>query len=101
LFAIKGVGDRAFYRWLERDWRHLFPRLPERTRLFRLFKVHQAWTKRFLADPTLLGVADTYGIELLHPMREGRSERQIGKKGKSNGCVSNELKVRFLSGKVC
>ena len=84
LFAIKGVGDRPFYRWLERDWRHLFPGLPERTRLFRLFKVHQGWTNRFLADPTLLGVADTYGIELLHPMREGRSDQQIGKKGKSN-----------------
>ena len=37
-----------------------------------------------LADPTILGVADTYGIELLHPVREGRSEQQIGKKGKSN-----------------
>ena len=41
LFALKGVGNRAFYRWLKRDWRNLFPRLPERTRLFRLFKSHQ------------------------------------------------------------
>jgi hypothetical protein len=84
LFALKGVGNRAFYRWLKRDCLALFPRLPERTRLFRLFKAHQAWTDRFLAEPTLLGVADTYGIELLHPMREGRSSKQIGKKGKSN-----------------
>jgi hypothetical protein len=84
LFAIKGVGDRAFYRWLVRDWRPLFPKLPERTRLFRLFKTHQDWTNRFLAEPTALGVADTYGIELLHPYREGRSEKQIGKKGYSN-----------------
>ena len=37
LFAIKGVGNRALYRWLQRDWRPLFPRLPTRTRLFRLF----------------------------------------------------------------
>jgi hypothetical protein len=37
LFALKGVGDRAFYRWVARAWRPLFPRLPERTRLFRLF----------------------------------------------------------------
>jgi hypothetical protein len=37
LFALKGVGNRAFYRWLARDYRHLFPHLPERTRLFRLF----------------------------------------------------------------
>jgi hypothetical protein len=84
LFSLKGVGERAFYRWLKRDHLALFPKLPERTRLFRLFKVHQAWTDRFLAEPTLLGVADTYGLELLHPMREGRSSKQIGKKGKSN-----------------
>lgn len=84
LFAIKGVGNRAFYRWLERDYRALFPNLPERTRLFRLFKTHRDWTTRFLADPTIFGVIDTYGIELIHPVREGRSERQIGKKGKSN-----------------
>ena len=84
LFAIKGVGERAFYRWLARDYLPLFPRLPERTRLFRLRKTHQAWTARFLADPTVLGVADSYGIELVHPMREGRSAKQIGKKGQSN-----------------
>lgn len=84
LFAIKGVGNRAFYRWLERDWQHLFPRLPHRTRLFRLFKTHHTWANRFLADPTLLGVIDSYGIEFIHPIREGRSPRQIGKKGISN-----------------
>jgi hypothetical protein len=82
--AIKGVGNRAFYRWLQRDGREYFPYLPERTRLFRLFKTHQEWTERFLAEPTILGVIDTYGIELIHPIREGRSPAQIGKKGKSN-----------------
>ena len=30
LFAIKGVGERAFYRWLRDNWQHLFPALPER-----------------------------------------------------------------------
>ena len=84
LFAIKGVGERAFYRWIARDYRCLFPHLPERTRLFRLFKAHRAWTDRFLAQPSLLGVADTYGIELLHPRREGRSAKQLGNKGLSN-----------------
>ena len=73
LHARKGVGNRAFYRWLTRDYRALFPRLPERTRLFRLFRTHQDWTQVFLATPTVLGVIDTYGIELIHPMREGRS----------------------------
>ena len=84
LFAIKGVGNRAYYRWLKRDWLGLFPRLPERTRLFRLFKTHRDWTARFLAEPTIFGVIDTYGIELIHPTREGRSEAQIGRKGLSN-----------------
>ena len=41
-------------------------------------------THPFLAQPTLLGVADTYGIELIHPWREDRSEWQIGRKGLSN-----------------
>ncbi len=42
LFALKGVGPRAFYRWLTRDHLALFPNLPERTRLFRLFATHRA-----------------------------------------------------------
>jgi hypothetical protein len=84
LHALKGVGNRPFYRWLTRDYRPLFPRLPERTRLFRLLKTHHNWTQVFLAAPTVLGVIDTYGIELIHPIREGRSPQQIGRKGLSN-----------------
>src|SRR5215510_5955974 len=38
----------------------------------------------FLAAPTVLGVIDTYGIELIHPIREGCSPQQIGRKGLSN-----------------
>src|SRR5712691_2932547 len=84
LHALKGVGNRPFYRWLTRDYRPLFPQLPERTRLFRLLKTHQDWTQVFWAAPTVLGVIDTYGIELIHPMREGRSPQQIGRKSLSN-----------------
>jgi hypothetical protein len=84
LFAIKGVGERAFYRWLTRDYRDMFPHLSERTRLFRLLKTHRAWSNRFLAQPSLLGVADSYGIELLHPRREGRRPQQLGNQGLSN-----------------
>jgi len=84
LHALKGVGNRAFYRRLTRDYRLLFPRLPERTRLFRQLKTHQRWTLLFLAPPTLLGVIDRYGIELIHPIRQGRSPKQIGRKGLSN-----------------
>jgi hypothetical protein len=69
---------------LTRDYRPLFPQLPERTRLFRLLKTHHDWTRTFLAAPTVLGVIDTYGIELIHPIREGRSPQQKGRKGLSN-----------------
>jgi hypothetical protein len=94
LFALKGGGNRAFYRWVSRDWRGLFPGLPERTRLFRLLTTHRTWTDAFLAAPSVLGVVDSYGIELLHPMREGRSAQQIGRKGKSNHRWS-------VGGKLC
>src|SRR5262249_57104307 len=70
--------------WLTRDYRPLFPRLPERTRLFRLLRTHHDWTQAFLAAPTVLGVIDTYGIALLHPRREGRSPQPIGRTGVSN-----------------
>lgn len=86
LFALKGESGRAFYRWAEHNLLTLFPRLPERTRLFRLLVAHQDWTERFLAQPTVLGVIDSYGIELLHPIRErAKPERvRIATKGKSN-----------------
>src|SRR5256712_3196209 len=84
LHALTGGGNRAFSRWLTRDYRALFPQLPERPRLFRLFTTHQDWTTACLAAPTVLGGIDTYGFELIHPMREGRSPQQIGSKGHSN-----------------
>jgi hypothetical protein len=84
LFALKGVGPRRFYRWLLRDYRSLFPNLPHRTRLFRLFATHADWSEAFLAHPTVLGVADSYGIELRHPWREDRADQQIGGKTVSN-----------------
>jgi hypothetical protein len=84
LYALKGTGERAFYRWLTRDYAALFPGLPERTRLFRRFATHRAWADRFLAAPTMLGIADSYGVELRHPRRHGRPAVQLGKKGLSN-----------------
>jgi hypothetical protein len=78
------VGNRAFYRWVDRDLRRWFPVMPERTRLFRLLALHRQWTEEFLANPSVLGVVESSGIALLHPMLEGRSAQQIGRKGKSN-----------------
>ena len=84
LYAIKGVGTRAFYRWLHNNYEDMFPNLPHRTRHFYRLRTHHQWVELFLAPPTVLGVIDTYGIELIPPVREGRSPKQIGKKGKSN-----------------
>jgi hypothetical protein len=79
--AITGGGPRAFYRWLTRASRPLCPQVPERTRWARLFTTHTAWPPRFLAAPTGLGVADSAGIEVLHPLREGRRPAQMGQQG--------------------
>ena len=84
LQAMKPVTQRAFYHWLKDNYGHLFPQLPSRTRLNRRLRAQWDWTGYFLAQPTVLGVADSYGVELRHPVREGRRANQIGKKGKSN-----------------
>ena len=64
LYSLKGVGQRAFYRWLVANHAELFPRLPTRTRLFRAFNVYRVYAEDFLAAPSLIGVIDSYGIEL-------------------------------------
>ena len=96
LFALKGGSFRGFYRWLDRDYAALFGGLPERTRLRRALRAHQREAERFLADPTFFTVVDTYGIELLHPWRHGRSRRQVGKKGYSNHRWIVGLKLCWL-----
>jgi hypothetical protein len=50
----------------------------------RLFTTHHDWTQVCWAAPTVLSVIDTYGVELIHPMRKGRSAQQMGRKGLSN-----------------
>ncbi len=96
LFALKGGHFRAFYRWLKRDYDALFAGLPERTRLQRLLKAHQDWCDLLLAEPSLFTVIDTYPIELLFPIREGRSQHQIGKKGRDKGRWSVGVKLCWL-----
>jgi hypothetical protein len=96
LFALKGVSFRAFYRWLKRDYVTLFASLPERTRLQRLLKTHQDWCGFLLANPSFFTVIDSYPIELIFPIREGRSARQVGKKGKDKGRWSVGIKLCWL-----
>ncbi len=96
LFSLKGVSFRAFYRWLKRDFDALFGGLPDRTRLQRALQVHQAWCDRFLADPTFFTVGDSYPIELIFPIREGRSPRPIGQKGKDKGRWTIGIRLWWL-----
>lgn len=99
LFALKGGYFRAFYRWLKRDYDALFAGLPDRTRLQRALKAQRAWLDLLLADATLFTVMDTYPIELLFPIREGRSKQQIGKKGRDKGRWSIGIKLCWLLNK--
>src|SRR5207237_10234643 len=69
LFAIKGVHERAFYRWLRRDWLALFPQLPERPRLLRLFAAQRDGTERLLTEDRYVGVAIRIGYTQYTPIR--------------------------------
>ena len=96
LFALKGGHFRAFYRWLKRDYDALFAGLPDRTRLQRLLVTHQDWNERFLADPSFFLVIDSFPIELLFPIREGRSPQQFGTKSKDKGRWSIGIKLCWV-----
>jgi len=96
LFALKGGHFRAFYRWLNRDHAPLFAGLPDRTNLQRLLKTHQHHGDALLAEVSVLSVTDSYPIELIFPIREGRSEQQVGKKNKDKGRWSIGIKLCWL-----
>jgi hypothetical protein len=95
LYALKGGKFKAFYRWLKRDYGSLFA-LPHRTRLQRLLKAHQDWSDYLLAEVSFFTVIDSYPIELLFPIREGRSDKQIGKKSKDKGRWIIGIKLCWL-----
>ena len=96
LFSLRGGHYRPFYRWLWANYGSLFPKLPDITRTLRLLNRCAHYTYEFLAEPRFFTIADSYGIELIHPRREGRSEQQVGKKGKSNGCWIGGVKIGWL-----
>jgi len=103
LFSLKGGFFRAFYRWLERDYGDWlgYGTLPERSRLQRLLKTHKYWCNLLMADPTFFIVIDSYPIELLFPIREGRSEQQVGKKVRDKGRWSIGIKLCWLAQHFC
>ena len=67
-----------------RLWGAISPASDARPTLPLVEYTYQDLTDTFKIQPSLLGVIDTYGIELIHPRREGHSEKQIGRKGLSN-----------------
>lgn len=104
LFALKGGHFRAFYRWLKRDYDELFGGLPDRTTLMRQLRQHEHLTDCLLAVPGILCVADSFPIELRFPIRQGRSQAQIGGKGKDKGRWSVGIKLAWVLntfGAVC
>lgn len=96
LFSLKGGRFRAFYRWLKRDYDALFGGLPERTALARQLEAHEHEADALLGEPSLLNVVDSFPIELLFPIRQGRSRRQIGTKNKDKGRWSIGLKLCWI-----
>src|SRR5579859_5697088 len=97
LFALKGGHFRAFYRWLKRDYAGLFGgRLTDRTALLRQLCAHQHLADCLLSDPSLLNVIDSFPIELRFPIRDGRSEKQIGGKNRDKGRWSVGVKLCWV-----
>ena len=61
----------------------------------------EAWCSLWLADPTFFTVIDSYSIELIFPIREGRSEQQIGKKGRDKSLWSVGINFCWLFNEFC
>jgi len=96
LFALIGGHFRAFCRWLQRDYAALFGGLPDRTTLQRQLRAQQHHADRLLADASLLNVVDSFPIELLFPIRQGRSKQQLGKKSRDKGRWSIGIKLCWI-----
>jgi hypothetical protein len=92
LLALQGGRLRAFCRWLKRDYDALCGGLPDRTTLERQLRAQQGHADTLLANPDLLNGIDAFPIELLFPIREGRSKRQIGQKNGDKGRWSIGIK---------
>jgi hypothetical protein len=96
LFALKGGHFRAFYRWLKRDYNGLFGGLPHRTTVHRQLAAQQDLADELLQTPGLMSVIDSYPIELIFPIREGRSDKQLGEKNKDKGRWSVGIKLCWI-----
>jgi hypothetical protein len=64
----------------------------------------QVHTDILMAQPSVLNVVDSYPIELIFPIRDGRSKQQYGGKNKDKGRWSIGIKVCWILntfGQVC
>ena len=96
LHALRGEGPCAFYRWVQKELGALFPRLPERTRLFRLLVQFEPLCERFLAQPTFFGVADSYGITALrHRVGASLARKKNAAPGGAQGLEQPSLRAPF------
>jgi hypothetical protein len=95
LFALKGGSFRRFHTWLRGNLSSCFPNLPERSRLQRRLIHYQQLVQEFLAQPSFFCIADSYGVELRHPIREFHQPKtsRVGGKGKSNKRWIHGMKV--------
>jgi len=96
LFALKGGHFRAFCRWLKRDYDGLFGGLPDRTTLLRQLRARQYEADQLLAEASVLNVIDSFPIELLFPIRAGRTKRQLGTKNRDKGRWSIGVKMCWI-----
>lgn len=92
LFALKGGHFRAFYRWLKRD----YGGLPDRTNLQRQMRKYEWASNALMAQPSVLNGVDSFPIELIFPVREGRSQQQLGGKNKDKGRWSVGIKLCWI-----
>ena len=69
---------------------------PTGRHLQRQLRTQQYHADQLLADPSLLNEVDSFPIELLFPIREGRSKRQMGKKSRDKGRWSIGIKLCWI-----
>jgi hypothetical protein len=82
LFALKGVGNRAFSRWGPRDLARLVSGALRAPAPLAPLGAPPAVDGGVPGEPVGLG-GWIVTIALLHPLRAGRRAQQIGRKGKS------------------
>lgn len=97
LFALKGGHFRAFYRWLTRDYdAQVSPVCLIAHGCNGCWWPIRAGMSGSWLIPVSCLLIDSFPIELLFPIREGRSPQQFGKKSKDKGRRSIGIKLCWV-----